>query len=70
MFKYASSLILQNLFPLPHLRRVYAKRLGNFGYRLDASDRFERDLGFELTAEIFALLFAHNLLLFNGRLPS
>jgi hypothetical protein len=49
---------------------MYAKRLGNFGYCLDASDRLKRDLGFELTDEVFALFFAHNLLLFNGRLPS
>jgi hypothetical protein len=49
---------------------VYAKLLGDFGYSLDPSDRLKCDLGFELTAEIVALFFAHHLLLFNGGLPS
>ena len=38
---------------MPHLDRMYAKLLGNFVYRLGSSDRIHRNLGFELTAEIF-----------------
>jgi hypothetical protein len=30
------------------LRRMYAKRLGDFGYGLDPSDCLKCDLGFEL----------------------
>jgi hypothetical protein len=40
---------------MPHLCRMYAKLLGGFDYRLNPSDRFKRDLGFELTADILAI---------------
>lgn len=46
---------------MPRLSRMHAKFLGNFGYRLDISDR---NLGFELTDEFLAAFFVHDLLIF------
>jgi len=62
--KYAWSLFLQHFLPMPNLGRMYAKLLGDFVYRLNSSDRINRDLGFKLTAEILAIFFARYLLLF------
>ena len=64
--EYGTRLFLQFFFPLSHLRRMYAKRLGDFGYGLDPTDRLKCDLGFELTAEILTLFFIHHLLLLTA----
>ena len=40
---------------MPHLWRMYAKLLYCFVYRLNTSDRFKRDFGFELTSDILAI---------------
>ena len=53
-------LFLQLLLPLPHLRRMHAKVLGNFIDRLQAANRLKRNLRLELSTENLAFLLTHN----------
>jgi len=51
---------------MPYLCRMNANLLVDFICRLNPSDRFKRDLGFELTAKILTVYFTHHLLFFAG----